>query len=163
MLLRHAKAVASAHSDGEAGDHARDLSERGRGEASALGRRLQQRGMQPEVALVSGALRTRRTWDLLAPFTKPEPQLVVSDRLYLASIGELRAMLRETSDDVASLILVGHNPGLHELALNLAGHDGDHAGLPAGLPTCTLIGFEVSGRWSDLGPGTTSNLMMMRP
>ena len=163
MLLRHAKAVASAHSDGEAGDHARDLSERGRRDASALGRLVQQGGLQPALALVSGALRTRRTWDLLAPFTTPEPQLVVTDRLYLASIGELRAVLRETSDDIASVILVGHNPGLHELAVHLAGDAGNTAGLSAGPPTCSLIGFDVTGSWSELGPDATSNLMMMRP
>ena len=167
MLLRHAKAVAPAHADDEAGDHGRDLAERGRREAAALGRILQRDGMQPALAIVSSALRTRRSWELLAPFAAPEPQLVVSDRIYLAKAGELMAVLRETADDVASVMLVGHNPGLHELALHLAQGDRtdshDEARLAQGLPTCTLVCFEVAGSWDELGPGSASQLVLIRP
>lgn len=163
LLLRHAKAVAPARSDDEADDHARDLAERGRREASALGRAMQREGVQPALGLVSGALRTRHTWNLLAPFFAPEPQLVVSDRLYLAEAAALLEMLRETSDDVGVLMLVGHNPGLHELALHLAGESSEAAGLAQGLPTCTLVSFAVEGGWSDLRPGTAGQVATMRP
>lgn len=159
LLLRHAKAVAATN---EAGDHARDLSDRGRQDASRLGEMLRLQGLRPDLALVSSALRTRRTWDLLAPFAEPAPTLVISDRIYLAEAAALLLLLRETTEEISSVMLVGHNPGLHELALHLAMAGGDTSGLDDGMPTCALAGLEVNGPWSDLQPQSTERFQMIR-
>lgn len=162
LLLRHAKAVAIAGPASEAGDHARDLSDRGRQDASRLGDMLRSQGLQPDLALVSSALRTRSTWDLLAPFVEPVPALVISNRIYLAEAEDLLFLLRETAEEIGSVMLVGHNPGLHELALHLARAGGDTTGLDSGMPTCALAQFDVIGRWSDLKPLNTERFQMIR-
>lgn len=162
LLLRHAKAVTSAGAASEAADHARDLSDRGRRDASQLGELLRTQGLQPELALVSSALRTRRTWDLLAPFAEPAPVLVISDRIYLAEAEQLLFLLRETAEEIGSVMLVGHNPGLHELTLSLARAGGDTSGLDDGMPTCALASFEVSGAWNALRPQSTERFQMIR-
>ncbi|MGI4748571.1 MAG: SixA phosphatase family protein [Janthinobacterium lividum] len=162
LLLRHAKAVASAGPASEASDQARDLTDRGRQDASRLSKALRSQGLQPDLALVSSALRTRRTWDLLAPFAEPAPTLVISDRIYLAEADDLLFLLRETAEEIGSVMLVGHNPGLHELALHLARAGGDTSGLDDGMPTCALAKFEVNGPWSDLRPHNTERFQMIR-
>lgn len=163
LLLRHAKAVALASPMSEAGDHARDLAERGRQDAARLGDTLRNRVLLPELGLVSSARRTRRTWELLGPLGSSEPDLVVSDRLYLAEAEELLFVLREVPDQVRSVMLVGHNPGLHQLSLHLARGDGDVGPLAGGMPTCTLAMFEVDGDWADLRPHSARALQLIRP
>lgn len=162
LLLRHSKAVAIVGPASEAGDHARDLSDRGRQDASRLGDMLRSQGLQPDLALVSSALRTRRTWDLLAPFVEPVPALVISNRIYVAEAEDLLFLLRETAEEIGSVMLVGHNPGLHELALHLARAGGDTTGLDSGMSTCALAQFDVIGRWSDLKPLNTERFQMIR-
>ena len=159
LLLRHARAVAAADPDGQADDHARDLSERGGRDAAALGDEMRRLGMRPELALVSGALRTRRTWEMLGPFDPPGPALEIDDRLYLAEADVLLAALRDIPDRIVTALLIGHNPGLQELADHFAG---DAAGLRAGMPTCTLVEFEVAGTWSDLRPQSVRQTRMLR-
>ena len=165
LLLRHAKAVADTGPGGATDDHARDLSERGLREAGALGRVLQEMRLQPELALVSSALRTRRTWEMLGPLEAPAPAVVVTDRLYLATPRELRGALREVEEPVGSVMLVGHNPGLHELALQLTSGERSAAAveLRAGLPTCTLVMIEIEGGWDRLQPSASTPARLVRP
>ena len=114
LLLRHAKAEpGSADAD-------RDLDARGRRDAGALGHEMRSLGLVPQLALLSSALRTRRTFEYLGAFD-PAPAVQVTDDLYLAEPGMLLSALRAVADEIRSLLLVGHNPGLHELALALAG------------------------------------------
>ncbi len=165
LLLRHAKALEGPGAGGAAGDHARDLSERGLRDAGGLGRTLRQMGLQPDLALVSSALRTRRTWETMGPFEAPAPAAVITDRLYLATPGELRAALREIPEPPGSVMLVGHNPGLHELAQQLAGGESSAASveLRAGLPTCTAVVIEIEGEWNWLRPAAGSPPRIIRP
>ncbi len=165
LLLRHAKALDGAGAGGAAGDHARDLSERGLRDAGSLGRALRQLGLLPDLVLVSSALRTRRTWEGMGPFEGPPPAQVITDRLYLATPGELRAALREIADPPGSVMLVGHNPGLHELALQLAGAERSAASveLRAGLPTCTMVVIEIEGDWNRLQPSVSVPPRLVRP
>lgn len=151
LLLRHARAVPGTDAGG---DHARDLSERGRRDAASLGGALRRMGFRPDLALVSSALRTRRTWELLGAFADPAPAPVFSDRLYLATPEALRDALRDIAEPPGSVMLVGHNPGLHELALQLAeaGSQPVPAELRAALPTCTAVLFEVGADWRRLRP-----------
>ena len=150
LLLRHAKAVAARPGQSDASDHGRPLSERGRLDATALGRTLRSRGLAPTLALVSTALRTRETFELLQPFGAATPRQVLRDALYLAEMAHLLDVVREEGGTADTVLLVGHNPGLHELALTLAG--GDRA-LLQGFPTCRLALFTAVGEWSDLAPG----------
>ena len=149
LLLRHAKAVAPHPGVPEASDHDRPLSERGRLDAAGMGRLLRERGLVPAAALVSTALRTRQTFDLLGPFEDGGPRRTLSDVLYLAGPETLLDVLREHGGDADSVMLVGHNPGMHELALRLG------IGSPLlahGFPTCALAVFSVEDDWPDLAP-----------
>ena len=148
MLLRHAKALADTGPTGAAGDHARDLSDRGCRDALAMGDTLRRRGLLPQHVLVSSALRTRRTLELLGGFDT-SPGIEIVDRLYLAEPEELLACVQGLPDTMGAVMLVGHNPGLHELAMHLGG-SGAPAGLRDGLPTCALVVLEIEGSWSSL-------------
>lgn len=160
LLLRHAKAVAGTGPQDEAADHARDLSERGLADAAALGEAM--RRLAPDLVLVSSARRARRTLERLGPLGNPGPAVSVLDRLYLADAAELLGTLRAVDEAVGVLLLVGHNPGLHELALHLAA-GGAPAALRAGMPTCTLVSIDVEGPWRDLRPGGTCQAGIIPP
>ena len=160
LLLRHARAVTAREDESDASDRSRALSPGGRRDAAALGERLRQRALAPEQALVSPALRTRETFDLLCPFAPAAPRSTFPDALYLAAPHTLLAMLRERNEARGSLMLIGHNPGLHELALMLGGR---HELLQAGFPTCTLALFGFDGAWSELAPRRARLLEVLRP
>lgn len=160
LLLRHAKAVAPRPGAPDASDHARALSERGRLDASALGRLLRDQALTPALALVSSALRTRQTFELLGLGSGPDaPHPTLSDALYLADPETLLDVLREQDPGLASIMLVGHNPGMHELAVRLA--EGNPV-LAQGFPTCTLAVFAIEGDWAGLGPGRSRLLEILR-
>lgn len=161
LLLRHAKAMASAA--GNAGDHARDLAASGRADATALGIEMRRLGLKPELAVISSALRTRRTWEMLGRFDDPAPAVTLTDRLYLAERAALMSAIHEIPDTFASAMLIGHNPGLHELALQLAAEPDLPPALRTEMRTCTLVAFEFPGRWSELVPGGARCLRVLRP
>ena len=154
LLLRHAKAE-----PGEAADHDRDLDARGRRDAEALGHEMRRQGLSPHLVLCSSALRARHTARLLGAFD-PTPSTQETAALYLAAPDALLSALRAVPEDVHTLLLVGHNPGLHGLALHLAGPQATQA-LRDGLPTCTLACFSVGTAWSGLGPAATSGLRLI--
>ena len=154
LLLRHAKAE-----PGGASDHDRDLDVRGRRDADALGHEMRRQGLSPQLVLCSSALRTRRTVELLGAFD-PTPSMRETAALYLATPDALLSALRAAPQEIRTLLLVGHNPGLHGLALHLAGSHAPQA-LRDGLPTCTLACFSVDPAWSGLGPAATSGLRLI--
>ncbi|KUJ68912.1 phosphohistidine phosphatase [Streptomyces albus subsp. albus] len=151
VLLRHAKADWAEESD-----HERPLAERGRQDASVAGRWLAGSGITPDLALCSTALRTRETWKLAVHELPQRPKTVYEERLYEASLGELIALLNEVSDEVADLLLIGHNPGMHALADALAGEaEGDL--LPrmnrSGFPTAAIAVVTFDGSWKAVEHG----------
>ena len=168
LLLRHAKAVAASHGMSEASDHARPLSERGRADAASMGRLLRARGLIPRRALVSTSLRTRETFALLgappgdAPGSSemPMPEPVFSEALYLAEPRTLLDTLREQENSLESILLIGHNPGMQELAAMLASDPGM---LQAGFPTCMLAVLRLEGAWSELAPRRAALRELLRP
>lgn len=114
VLLRHAKATPGSDT-GE--DIDRPLAQRGRDDAPVVGRALAEAGAAPQIVLVSTARRTRETWDLVAPSFRMATVRFV-DKLYLAP-GDV--VLREAEEaGVANVMVIAHNPGLHELASRLA-------------------------------------------
>ncbi|MET8703296.1 SixA phosphatase family protein [Kitasatospora sp. NPDC058032] len=160
VLIRHAQAERETPVDKE-----RRLDERGRAEASGAGRWLADSGIAPDLARVSGARRTGETWERVAAALPQVPETIHEERLYDLSveihrgeggIAELVAMVRDTSDGVRDLVVVGHNPSLHELVALLAGAaDGDLAQRAAesGFPTASVAVLEFDGSWQALGPG----------
>ncbi|HUN47821.1 MAG TPA: histidine phosphatase family protein [Stellaceae bacterium] len=160
-LLRHAK---SSRDDDSLADHDRPLSKRGRRDAQAIARHLHAAKLQPDLVLSSTALRTRET---LAPIQAAlKPRRVVFDHdLYLAPPTTLLDHVRRLEESVTEVLMVGHNPGVHELALLLA----DRRSLP-GLPPSTgkfptgaLASFRWDGTWRRLGPGAASLTAYMAP
>lgn len=148
-LLRHAKSSAKAAID----DHERPLSRRGREAARRIGKHLSARGAAFDVALCSSARRTRETLDLLLTGFSPRPRCVIEGGLYLAGLDRLLARLRRLDPGDANVLLVGHNPGLHELAVGLADSSSpDFDKLGSGkFPTGAYASFDVATDWSALG------------
>lgn len=114
ILLRHAKASANSETGA---DIDRPLARRGRIDAPEIGQALASAGAEPDVALVSSARRTRETWELVADWF-PDTQVEFLDRLYLADTDRLMRAAEDSG--AASVMIVAHNPGLHELASRLA-------------------------------------------
>jgi phosphohistidine phosphatase len=148
LLLRHAKAVPA---DGASPDLARALAERGERDARHIGERMRQRHACPDLIVASPALRTHRTAQLVAAAFGYEPERIALDaRLYLAAADEISAVIAAQKRTVDCLLVVGHNPGLSELAQSL---------LPDvvedDLPTGGVVAIDIdSERWADLGRAT---------
>jgi phosphohistidine phosphatase len=104
--------------------------------------------VEPELILCSSAVRTRQTLSLILPVFAQSRQVLYEDGLYLAEARNLLARLRQVPAAAASTLLVGHNPGLEELAAQLASRS---RRLAAGLPTGALVIFELSAGWDELG------------
>jgi phosphohistidine phosphatase len=136
ILLRHAKSDWSV----DAADIDRPLAERGRRQAPEVGRWLATNVESISLTLVSPAARARSTWELVAAQLDAPPPTRVDDRLYAASRDELLTVVRELPDDVGTAILVGHNPGLEDLASLLTGKT-------TRLTTSALAVIAVSGSW----------------
>jgi phosphohistidine phosphatase len=156
LLLRHAK---SSWDDPALSDHARPLAQRGQRAAAAMRRVVQGLGLQPDLVLVSSAQRTLQTLEALEPWDET-PNIEPMDGLYLAGAEQLLKVLRGTPELVRSVMVVGHNPGLHELAVTLVGAQGmtqaDEGArrLAAGYPSGALAEFTVAVPWQRLGEGT---------
>ncbi|NEE02098.1 SixA phosphatase family protein [Phytoactinopolyspora halotolerans] len=152
VLLRHAKA---AWPD-DVEDHERPLSKRGRRDAGEVGRWLRDRDIVVDAALVSSALRTRETYEALAGELKspPEPQLL--DEAYAAGAGDLLDLVRQVSDDVSTLLVVAHNPGIGTLASLI---DDETSEVPERFQmrldyrTSACAVFDVYRSWAELDPG----------
>lgn len=154
MLLRHSKTESDAPS-GQ--DWDRRLDARGRKDAVMVGEWLAgQAALRPDLVLVSTAVRARETWDLVRQgmTATPEPLVVFLPEIYGAEPAHLLAIVRAAStENPERLMIVGHNPGLHEIALALIG-SGDDAGrraLDDNLPTSGLVVIDFAdGGWDDV-------------
>jgi phosphohistidine phosphatase len=152
ILFRHAKAEKAE--PGES-DHARRLNERGRDDARMIGAYLARHKLVPDLALVSPARRTRETWDRLARELDAEPDVTHDERLYNATAAAIIAAIKETKAAAHTLIVVGHNPGLHDVArLLIASGDVEaREQLAEGLPTAGLAVIDFAGNdWRKLHP-----------
>jgi phosphohistidine phosphatase len=164
LLLRHAK---SAWSQAGLDDHERPLNARGEQAAEAMADHIARSAPRPDLILCSTAVRTRQT---LAPLVQrlapPAPPISLERGLYLASVNTLLGRLRALPDDVATVLLIGHNEGIGELAEVLAGR-----GLSAALaalrdkfPTGALATFRApDGPWRDLAARSTELVSFVRP
>jgi phosphohistidine phosphatase len=164
LLLRHAK---SAWGQPGLDDHDRPLNKRGERAAEAMAEHIVHNAPRPDLILCSTAVRTRQT---LAPLVhrlaNPAPPIALEKGLYLATEGELLVRLRAVPEEVRTLLLIGHNEGIGELANALAG-DGNpgtlerlHEKFPTGALATLKLG-EVP--WQDLAPGQADLAAFVRP
>jgi phosphohistidine phosphatase len=154
MLLRHAKTETNAPSGR---DQDRRLDDRGRNDAAEIGGWMARHPPFPDSVLVSPAIRARQTWEIAwaaMQDSAPQPRVEPLPELYGADSSQLLQCVRAASaTDSQRLMIVGHNPGMHELALALAG-SGDAAGrhaLADNLPTSGLAIFDFAvDDWADV-------------
>jgi phosphohistidine phosphatase len=150
-LLRHAK---SSWDDASLDDFDRPLAPRGRRAATKLGDYVRTSGIEPALVLCSPARRTRETLELMGPV---EGEVRFNRSLYGAGSDELSTVLRAVSGELASVLLIGHNPGLQQLAVELAGR-GDGRQLERmreKMPTGALASLELAvEEWHELAAGT---------
>lgn len=163
-LFRHAK---SDWSDPRLGDFDRPLAPRGIKAAPRMARAMKGLGLAPDLVLCSEALRTRQTWDLAAPEIGAAARLVVRRALYLAAPGELLEAVRGVEPETETLMLIGHNPGMENLAAALAGPDSDPAAVQRmgrKFPTAALavLTFEIAA-WRNAAPGTGRLTHFLQP
>jgi phosphohistidine phosphatase len=145
ILMRHGKAERAALGDDDAQRH---LTQRGVADARLMGKVLADEGLAPDLALVSASARTQETWAAAAELF-PGARVQVRQGLYLASAAHLHQAAEQTGAPDETLMIVGHNPGLHELAIRLLREGGAPpsimAKLGGGFPTATAIAFTLDG------------------
>lgn len=162
-LLRHAK---SDWSTPGMDDFDRPLAPRGLDAAPRMGAYMAHEGLKPQLVLCSAAVRTRQTLDLVLPHLATKPEISYERGLYLASAATLLKRLQQLPEDVSHAMLVGHDPGMHEIAVALAG-EGERGALCAlarKFPTAGLAVFRFDGaRWSEIAKGKGRLLRFVTP
>ena len=144
ILLRHAKSDWA----GDEADFDRPLAKRGKRQAPEAGQWLRTNIDTIDRAIVSPARRARSTWKLVSAELKATPRTEIDDRVYDATTDDLLTLVRELSDDLDTVVLVGHNPGIEDLASRLAGE-------LVPMPTSAIAVIGVPGSWATAGHGPT--------
>lgn len=162
VLLRHAKSDWPG-----VPDHERPLAARGRRDAPLAGRWLRDAGCLPDQVVCSTARRARETWELVRDGLGSSPPERYEDDVYDASAADLLRLTRREPAAVGTLLLIGHNPAMQELALLLSAPGGGAAGdgapgdgaagsyerLRVKFPTAAIAVLLAAGTWNELAPG----------
>lgn len=157
-LLRHAK---SSWDHPGLEDFERPLNRRGREAATRMGEELRDLDLKFDLALVSPARRAAETFRRVR--TSWDPGMAVRDepRIYAASLEDLLGIIGETGPGLERLLLVGHNPAFHELALLLAPAAGELAGK---FPTGALAEIQLAtDDWAEIGKASGRLIRFLRP
>src|SRR5262245_57078415 len=150
MLFRHAKATPSGRG---INDRPRPLVERGRKDSAAIGAFMAGNGLIPDRVLVSSAVRTQETWKFSATEFRTLIDAKMAEQLYDATPETIITLIRETPASAHSLLVIAHNPGLHEVAQLLvsSGNADSRALLKKKLPTAGLVVIDFAfDDWSQL-------------
>jgi len=151
-LLRHAK---SSWDRPELDDHERPLAPRGARAAALLRDYLGAEGIHPDLLLCSSALRARETLTHILPALGSELVIRIERAVYRSDAADLVGLLRQVADGVGSVMLIGHNPAVQELATTLAGSGDKLSEVTSKFPTGALAEIEFpSDRWSALAEGS---------
>jgi phosphohistidine phosphatase len=156
ILLRHAKTETDAPSGK---DQDRRLDDRGRADAAEIAGWLIRNQLLPDFALVSTAVRARQTWDILAaliPDSATQPEVQHLPDLYAAGAAQMLQEIRNVAGAPKRLLVVGHNPGLQELALGLTckGDAAERKALGGNMPTSGLVVLDFAlSDWADASFG----------
>jgi len=155
LLLRHAK---SSWDERDTPDHERPLNRRGTLAAAAMRAAMVGLNLAPDLVLVSTARRTVQTFEAMAPWAE-SPLVDMLESLYLAPAPTILKLIQEVGPTTRALLVVGHNPGLHDLAMTLVGahaaafDNPDIRRLAEGFPSGALAEFTVAGPWAALDEG----------
>ncbi|HEY6440489.1 MAG TPA: histidine phosphatase family protein [Acetobacteraceae bacterium] len=160
LLLRHAKAARDLPG---VTDRDRPLTARGRRDTTSVRAAMHDFGLLPDLVLMSPSRRTMETLEMLEPWDDT-PLTEALEQLYLADARQILGVLHDVPETVRSVLLIGHNPGLHELASRLAGGTTDAARRLAGkFPTAALAEFSVAGPWHELKSGSAHLVRFLTP
>ena len=159
-LLRHAK---SSWDDLTLADHDRPLAPRGRRAAKVIAKHLGRKGISPELVLCSPSTRTRQTLKRLAPGLRKNADVRIEPELYAASAPTCSRCCTRWPDEVESVMLIGHNPGIQDLALSLAGAGSEIPRLRSKFPTAGLATLELNGTWRELAPESAELVSLVTP
>lgn len=162
LLLRHAK---SGYPSG-VGDFDRPLNPRGRRTAARMGEYLAAENLLPDYALCSAASRARETYHFLCIGMNRTPAAIIEPKLYLAAPSTLLEHIRAAPANAATLLVVAHNPGLQNFALDLAGGAKTEPArmLAEKYPTAGLAAFQCAiDEWDDLTPARATLLRFVKP
>jgi phosphohistidine phosphatase len=155
-LLRHAK---SSWGDAKLDDRDRPLAPRGKKAMKAMARHLRHEGVRPDVILCSPAKRARQTLERVRDSLGDDAAIEVEEELYTFDADVVLRRLKKVPASVTSVMVVGHNPAMEELAAMLAA-----AGeAPGAFPTGALASFDVPVAWSRLRPGCAELTSFVRP
>jgi phosphohistidine phosphatase len=161
-LLRHAK---SDWNDPTLPDHERPLNARGRREAEQLRRHVETTGLRLDLVLCSSALRTRETWAAVQPGLAIQPKVRIVSEIYDATARELLDVIHTVDPEVASVLVVGHNPGTADLIHGLVGSGNPEAldRLRDGVPPACFVTLTTTAAWADLAAGGGQLDEVVRP
>ena len=156
-LMRHAKSSWKEALP----DRERPLNRRGKKAAKRIGRELARRRLYPDLILASDAKRARSTAKRLRRAFAPEakPPLLLNPAIYEADALKILREIAQTDETIRNLMVVGHNPGISELAVLLTGDRSLQW-----LPTGAVIGMKIEGkRWKEIGPGAGKVFLRLYP
>jgi phosphohistidine phosphatase len=159
-LLRHAK---SSWDDPTLADRDRPLAPRGRRAAKVMAQHLRHEGIAPELVLCSPSERTRETLTGIAPGLGENAHARIEDELYAASAATLLEVLHELPDEIRSVMLIAHNPGVQDLAVSLAAGGSLVERVQSKFPTAALATLELGGGWHELAPGGAELVTFVKP
>jgi phosphohistidine phosphatase len=170
FLLRHAKSDWSKPGGRQRDDHERSLNARGQEAAALIGRYMRKKKYQPALVLCSTATRTRETLKILLPALGASPEIRYEDTLYLAEWPRLLEAVRAAPEKASPVLLVGHNPGMEQLAAALVARPQTAAGralagvMAQKFPTGALAVFDFRGdSWTAVKPGAGRLKDFVRP
>ena len=153
ILMRHSKAEEGI---GKA-DHDRELSSRGRRDATAAGGWLREEGLLPDLVICSTAVRTRQTWEAAVKGGAQTEFLEYRKSVYQGGPTALVETVREDAGDMTTVLVIGHNPTMAEVASRLTDGQGStmaHEALAKGFATSGLAILRYAGDWTDLDFGS---------
>lgn len=161
-VLRHAK---SSWDNPDVDDFDRTLNDRGRKAAWRMGREFAKRNFRFDVVLASPAARVRETLDGVREKFELDAPIRFDDRIYLATAERLLGLVHELPEAIERPLLVGHNPGLHQLVVQLV-RDGvkERASLNDGFPTAAVAVIDLpADTWRQVEPATGTLVELILP
>ena len=160
-LLRHAK---SSWKDRHLADRERPLNGRGREACKLIATMLPRAGVRPDAVIVSPALRTLETYDLIKGGLRGDSEQWTEERIYGASTDTLLEVIQELPEAVGEALVIGHNPAIESLALMLAGDAGSGAAqMRQKFPTGAMASFAIAAPWLRLRPTVAALERFVRP
>lgn len=152
ILMRHSKSEDGLGKP----DHDRELTDRGRRDARAAGTWLRDEGLLPDLVICSTAVRTRQTWDAAVKGGAQTEFLEYRKSVYQGGPTAMVETVREDAGDMATVLVIGHNPTMAEVASRLTEGQGStvaHEELGKGFATSGIAVLQYSGEWTDLDFG----------